>query len=87
MSSEKGSQMADLRHGVRTTYAVHGCRCDLCRESERVAKQIYRKTDKGRDAMRRSQRHSQKMRTLALRWVKDNEPDVYLDIRRQVHND
>ena len=28
-------------HGLRSTY-VHGCRCDACREAERVYKAHYR---------------------------------------------
>jgi sugar (pentulose or hexulose) kinase len=79
--------MAELRHGVRTTYAVHGCRCDLCKASEREAKRRYRQTETGRESMRRSQRHAQSMRRAALRWIKENEPDVYRAIRREVYSD
>lgn len=80
--------MADnLRHGVRTTYAVHGCRCDLCRASEREAKRRYRETQRGKESMRRAQRHQNQMRRLALAWIREHQPDIYKQIRREVYSD
>lgn len=76
-----------LRHGVRTTYAVHGCRCDLCRASEREAKRRYRQTDKGKESTRRAVRHRAKMGSVAVKWLKENQPDVYRQLRREVYCD
>ena len=87
MSRLRGLVMSELRHGVRTTYAKHGCRCDLCKASEREQKRKYRATEKGKVASRRSSRHQAQMGRLAVKWLKANQPDVYKQIRREVYSD
>ena len=76
-----------MEHGKRTTYAKHGCRCDLCRTAEREQKRKYRATEKGKESMRRVQRHQTQMRRLALVWIRENRPDVYKELRRKVFCD
>ena len=45
-AAKKRSVAADVQHGTETKYGNHGCRCDLCKQASREARQ-RRRVDRG----------------------------------------
>ena len=65
-----------VKHGTLYAYAGRGCRCGQCKEAARVYSTAYRSTDNGRDASRRSAARNNFIRQNALKWIRENRPDV-----------
>ncbi len=40
--TEKHKIKSEIRHGSKTGYSYHKCRCDTCREAHRVREKKYR---------------------------------------------
>jgi sugar (pentulose or hexulose) kinase len=70
-------------HGTLSGYNNDNCRCDLCREAQRDVKRRYRQTEKGRATVNRHARMQGRMKRAALRWIKENEPEVYKQIWKE----
>lgn len=69
-------QEPEKTHGTLYGYAGQGCRCEQCREAARNYNRVYRATDNGREASRRSARRNNFIRQKALEWMRRERPDV-----------
>jgi hypothetical protein len=73
--------MKNVRHGIRTTYIKHGCRCKECVTANSTYLKKYR-----RDAQLRDENTSdyeyQKISRAALDWIILNQPDVYKKLKK-----
>jgi hypothetical protein len=74
-------------HGTVSSYNNQRCRCDLCRQAMRERKRKYRATEHGAQVTRRHAKMSKKMQTLALKYIRENEPEVYKEIWREARCD
>jgi hypothetical protein len=72
-----------LRHGIRTTYIKHGCRCnECCFANSAYLKNYRRKTSQGgNDSVGYEY---QKISRAALDWIITNRPDVYETLKKRV---
>jgi hypothetical protein len=62
-----------------STYKNHACRCDGCRRAQ---------ADSVADSRRKSPRLgavSSKRQQIAVRWIRDNHPDVYATLTEQAY--
>lgn len=71
----------NLRHGVRTTYIKHGCRCPECRKANSIYLKKYR-VDAGTRTDGTTHYEYQKIARMALDWIIQNEPDVYEELKK-----
>lgn len=67
-------------HGTITMYCNNGCRCDLCREAQRVYMRQYRSTGTGRGKARRNSQIKSRVAWACIQWMKQNQSGVYYQI-------
>ena len=67
----------ELRHGHRTTYIKHLCRCVDCKKANSEYLKKYR-----RKGTPETQYEYQKVARGALDWVINNRPDIYKQLTR-----
>jgi hypothetical protein len=70
-----------LRHGIRTTYIKHGCRCKECTIVNSAYLKKYRQSAKSRDDDKTEYEY-QKISRAALDWIIVNRPDVYENLKK-----
>lgn len=74
-----------LRHGVRTTYIKHGCRCKECKSANSQYLKKYRTRAGSRPEDSQNYEY-QKIARMALDWVIYNRPDIYEQLKKGLAN-
>jgi hypothetical protein len=82
LALEERKEMTEevLKHGSYACYTNQKCRCELCKMAAREYMQKYRRTDMGRDKSRKYTQTASKRAAMAAKWVKKNEPAVWVEI-------
>jgi len=77
-------------HGKPYTYVGLKCRCEECRNAQRLYMAQYRLTEKGKIARKKSAARQAWIRESLIVWVKENHPqivDYYVNEWEKVKND
>lgn len=77
-------------HGKTYTYSGLKCRCDICRNAQRLYMQSYRSTDKGEIAKKKSAQRQAWINGCLIAWVRYNNPQIvdhYKNEWDKLHND
>lgn len=70
-----------MRHGTRSTYVHHKCRCEECRAAQaKYQREMYSAGKINANYKNKMNKLSRKRQQAATRWVKENHPDVWNDI-------
>lgn len=67
-------------HGTVSMYCNQRCRCEACREAQRVYMRRYRSTQIGRGKARRNSQIKSRVAWACIQWMKQNEPHTYYRI-------
>lgn len=73
----------NLRHGIRTTYIKHGCRCKECVSVNSAYLKKYRRDAASRDDETPDYEY-QRISRAALDWIILNRPDIYKKLKKGV---
>jgi hypothetical protein len=73
-----------MKHGTRSTYVHHKCRCDECRAAQNAYQREYVKTEESRVYRTKLSRAVRKRNQAAARWVKQNQPDLWKQICEEI---
>ena len=75
-----------MKHG-RSAF-VHGyCRCEVCTEAQRAYLKAYRSSAFGKRKHAINAEKKRKRDAACREWIKQNQPDIYEQIRTKVENE